>query len=119
MTGHAETTITHLECSKCGKTYSHEKLQNLCDCGGPLLARYDLKKAARTLTREALRSRPATMWRYAEILPAREPVSLGEGMTPLVASRRLGQQIGLRALYVKDEGLNPTGSFKARGMSAA
>jgi threonine synthase len=119
MTTHVATTITHLECSKCGKTHSHEKLQNLCDCGGPLLARYDLKEAARTLTREALRSRPATMWRYAEILPAREPVSLGEGMTPLVAAGRLGQQIGLQALYVKDEGLNPTGSFKARGMSAA
>lgn len=119
MTTHPATTITNLECSKCGKTHSQEKLQNLCDCGGPLLARYDLKKAARTLTREALRSRPATMWRYAEVLPAREPVSLGEGMTPLVAARRLGQQIGLRALYVKDEGLNPTGSFKARGMSAA
>jgi threonine synthase len=119
MTTFAATTITHLECSKCGKTHSHEKLQNLCDCGGPLLARYDLKKAGRTLTREALRLRPATMWRYAEVLPAREPVSLGEGMTPLVAARRLGQQIGLRALYVKDEGLNPTGSFKARGMSAA
>jgi threonine synthase len=59
------------------------------------------------------------MWRYAEILPAREAVSLGEGMTPLVAARRLGAEIGLRALYVKDEGLNPTGSFKARGMSAA
>jgi threonine synthase len=119
MTTHAATTITHLECSKCSKTHSHEKLQNLCDCGGPLQARYDLKKAARTLTREVLRSRAATMWRYEEILPAREPVSLGEGMTPLVATKRLGQQIGLQALYVKDEGLNPTGSFKARGMSAA
>jgi threonine synthase len=119
MTTQAATTITHLECSKCRKTHTHEKLQNLCDCGGPLLARYDLKKAAQTLTREALRSRPATMWRYAEVLPAREPVSLGEGMTPLLAAQRLGQQIGLQALYVKDEGLNPTGSFKARGMSAA
>ena len=119
MTNYAGTTITHLECSKCGNAHTHERLQNLCGCGGPLLARYDLKKAARTLTREALRSRPATMWRYAEILPAREPVSLGEGMTPLVAARRLGQRTGLKALYVKDEGLNPTGSFKARGMSAA
>jgi threonine synthase len=119
MTTQAATTITHLECSKCRKTHTHEKLQNLCDCGGPLLARYDLKKATQTLTREALRSRPATMWRYAEVLPAREPVSLGEGMTPLLAAQRLGQQIGLQALYVKDEGLNPTGSFKARGMSAA
>jgi len=84
-----------------------------------LLARYDLRAAARTLTPEALCSRPATMWRYAEVLPAREAVTLGEGMTPLLAARRLGERIGLRALYVKDEGLNPTGSFKARGMSAA
>ncbi len=71
------------------------------------------------LTREALRSRAATMWRYAEVLPARETVSLGEGMTPVVAARRLGMRVGLDGLYIKDEGLNPTGSFKARGMSAA
>jgi len=113
------TAITHLECSKCGEKYSHEKLQNLCKCGGPLLARYDLAKAAQTLTREALRSRPANMWRYAEVLPAREPVSLGEGMTPVIHARRLGARMGLESLYIKDEGLNPTGSFKARGLSAA
>jgi threonine synthase len=119
MTDFLPTTITHLECSKCGEKYSHEKLQNLCACGGPLLARYDLAKAARTLTREALKSRPANMWRYAEVLPAREAVSLGEGMTPVIHARRLGARLGLDALYVKDEGLNPTGSFKARGLSAA
>jgi threonine synthase len=119
MTDFLPTTITHLECSKCGEKYSHEKLQNLCGCGGPLLARYDLAKAARTLTREALKSRPANMWRYAEVLPAREAVSLGEGMTPVIHARRLGARLGLDALYVKDEGLNPTGSFKARGLSAA
>jgi len=119
MTDFLPTTITHLECSKCGEKYSHEKLQNLCRCGGPLLARYDLAKAAHTLRREALKSRPATMWRYAEVLPAREAVSLGEGMTPVIHARRLGARMGLDALYVKDEGLNPTGSFKARGLSAA
>ncbi|MGA8221788.1 MAG: threonine synthase [Candidatus Acidiferrales bacterium] len=119
MRGRFETTITHLECSRCRKTQTHEKLQNLCECGGPLLARYDLKAAGRMLTREALRSRAATMWRYAEVLPARETVSLGEGMTPVVAARRLGMRVGLDGLYIKDEGLNPTGSFKARGMSAA
>jgi threonine synthase len=119
MTEFLPTTITHLECSKCGERHSHEKLQNLCRCGGPLLARYDLAKAAHTLSREALKSRPATMWRYAEVLPAREAVSLGEGMTPVIHARRLGAQLGLDALYVKDEGLNPTGSFKARGLSAA
>jgi threonine synthase len=113
------TTITHLECSKCGEKHSHERLQNLCACGGPLLARYDLAKAARTLSREALKSRPTNMWRYAEVLPAREAVSLGEGMTPVIHARRLGAGIGLDALYIKDEGLNPTGSFKARGLSAA
>lgn len=84
-----------------------------------MLARYDLAKAARTLSREALKSRPANMWRYAEVLPAREAVSLGEGMTPVIHARRLGARLGLDALYVKDEGLNPTGSFKARGLSAA
>ena len=114
-----KTTITHLECSKCHKKHSHEKLQNLCDCGGPLLARYDLELAARTLTPDALRGREATMWRYAEVLPSRDPVSLGEGMTPLIAARRLGERLGIEGLFVKDEGLNPTGSFKARGMSAA
>ncbi len=119
MTDFLPTTITHLECSKCGEKYSHEKLQNLCACGGPLLARYDLAKAARTLTREALKSRPANMWRYAEVLPAREAVSLGEGMTPVIHAQRLGRRMGLDAVYVKDEGLNPTGSFKARGLSAA
>jgi threonine synthase len=119
MTDFLPTTITHLECSKCGQKHSHGKLQNLCACGGPLLARYDLAKAARTLTREALKSRPANMWRYAEVLPAREAVSLGEGMTPVIHARRLGARMGLDALYVKDEGLNPTGSFKARGLSAA
>ena len=119
MTDFLPTTITHLECSKCGEKHSHGKLQNLCACGGPLLARYDLAKAARTLTREALKSRPANMWRYAEVLPAREAVSLGEGMTPVIHARRLGAQLGLDALYIKDEGLNPTGSFKARGLSAA
>ena len=119
MTDFLPTTITHLECSKCGEKYSHEKLQNLCACGGPLLARYDLAKAVRTLSREALKSRPANMWRYAEVLPALEAVSLGEGMTPVIHARRMGARLGLDALYVKDEGLNPTGSFKARGLSAA
>src|SRR6266481_9485772 len=111
MTAPLNTTISHLECSKCGKKRTHEKLQNLCDCGGPLLARYDLSVAARTLTPEALRGRAATMWRYAEVLPSRDPVSLGEGMTPLIASTRLREKLGIEGLFVKDEGLNPTGSF--------
>ncbi len=114
-----ESTITHLECSRCGKTYPHTSLRNLCDCGRTLFARYDLPRAARTLTRQALAARPATMWRYEEVLPPGERVSLGEGITPLIACPRLGARLGLSQLFVKDEGLNPTGSFKARGLSAA
>ena len=114
------STLTHLECSRCKKTHAHDRLQNLCSaCGKPLLARYDLESAAKTLTRHALAVRPATMWRYAEVLPGSAPVSLGEGMTPVVHTCRLGERLGLRKLYIKDEGLNPTGSFKARGLSAA
>ncbi len=113
------STMTHLECSRCGKTHPHNRLQNLCTCGKPLLARYELKAAAKTLTREALTTRPVNMWRYAEVLPGGPPVSLGEGMTPLLDARKVGAALGLKNLYVKDEGLNPTGSFKARGLSAA
>ncbi len=119
MPASARSAITHLECSACKKTHAHDRLQNLCTCGKPLLARYDLKAAAKTLTREALAARPATMWRYVEVLPGSPPVSLGEGMTPLLHARRAGQRMGLKNLYIKDEGLNPTGSFKARGLSAA
>ncbi|MCL5288246.1 MAG: threonine synthase [Acidobacteria bacterium] len=114
--------MTHLECSRysCRKTAPCTQLQNLCPaCNSPLVARYDLEKAARTLTREALRGRVRSMWRYAEVLPGAPPVTLGEGMTPLLHARRLGERMGFSKLYVKDEGLNPTGSFKARGLSAA
>jgi len=108
-----------LECSECGKKYDAAIEQHLCTCGKPLLVRYDLKRAAATLTLENLAKRPATLWRYREVLPPGPPVSLGEGMTPLVHAKRLGPSMGLQRLFVKDEGLNPTGSFKARGMSAA
>jgi threonine synthase len=113
------TNIVKLECSACGKKYDAATEQHLCTCGKPLLARYDLRRAAATLTLEALKSRPRTLWRYAEVLPNDPPVSLGEGLTPLVHAKRLGAGMGLERLYVKDEGLNPTGSFKARGMTAA
>src|SRR2546426_3775165 len=113
------STMTHLECSRCGKTHPHNRLQNLCTCGKPLLARYELKAEAKPLTREAWTARRAKMWRYAEVLPGGPPVSLGEGMTPLLDARKVGAALGLKNLYVKDEGLNPTGSFKARGLSAA
>jgi threonine synthase len=120
MSLHKLSTLTHLECSGCRKIWPHNVLQNLCPlCGKPLLARYDLKAAARTFSRQALADRPLSMWRYAEVMPPDEPVTLGEGMTPVILASRLGKKMGLDRLYVKDEGLNPTGSFKARGMSAA
>jgi threonine synthase len=111
--------VRELECSACGKKYDASVEQHLCTCGKPLLARYDLRRAAATLTLESLKSRPRTLWRYAEVLPNDAPVSLGEGMTPLVHATRLGASMNLGKLYVKDEGLNPTGSFKARGMTVA
>ena len=113
------SNLVELECSACGKKYDPEQEQHLCTCGKPLLARYDLRHAAGTLTLQTLKDRPRTLWRYAEVLPDDPPVSLGEGMTPLIHARRLGARMGLESLYVKDEGLNPTGSFKARGMTAA
>jgi threonine synthase len=111
--------VVELECSQCGKRYDAAIEQHLCTCGKPLLARYDLKRAAKTLSLKELSGRPRTLWRYREVLPDGEPVTLGEGMTPLVHASRLGASMGLKHLYVKDEGLNPTGSFKARGMTAA
>ncbi|HEY6946202.1 MAG TPA: threonine synthase [Candidatus Acidoferrum sp.] len=115
----SSSNLVELECSACGKKYDAAVEQHLCTCGKPLLVRYDLRTAARTLTLQALKDRPRTLWRYAEVLPNDPPVTLGEGMTPLVHAKRLGGSMGLENLYVKDEGLNPTGSFKARGMTAA
>ena len=113
------SNIRELECSACGKKYDAAVEQHLCTCGKPLLARYDLREAAKTLSLESVQSRPRTLWRYAEVLPNDPAVSLGEGMTALVHAKRLGASMGLDRLFVKDEGLNPTGSFKARGMTAA
>src|SRR5229473_1776116 len=116
------TTITHLECSLCAKRYEAGRVHNLCECGGPLLVRYDLKKARESWNREWIANGPSSMWRYAPVLPASKPsaiVSLGEGMTPLIHTQRLGARIGANDLWVKDEGVNPTGSFKARGLSCA
>jgi threonine synthase len=116
------STITHLECSQCKRPFQAGQVHNLCDCGGPLLVRYDLELTRRTWNRDRVADGPNSMWRYAPVLPPRNPesiVSLGEGMTPLVRTRRLGARIGADHLWVKDEGLNPTGSFKARGLSCA
>src|SRR5690349_3379386 len=115
--------ITHLECGLCGLKHEARRLLNLCrECGKPLLARYDLEQAARTLTKESLPARRADLWRYREVLPVDHDeniVSLGEGWTPLLQADRLGERVGIRELYIKDESQNPTQSFKARGMAAA
>ena len=115
--------LLRLECSICGAEHSPAELQTICRvCGRALFARYDLDAAKRTLTRESLGRRPASMWRYAEVLAGSDVagrISLGEGMTPLLRTPRLGAELGCGALWVKDEGGNPTGSFKARGIAAA
>ena len=115
--------VTHLECAACGLRHEARRLHNLCSqCGKPLLVRYDLESAAASLTKESLPGRQADLWRYREVLPVdrdENVVSLGEGFTPLVRASRLGKQLGLNDLYIKDEGQNPTQSFKARGMTAA
>jgi threonine synthase len=113
--------VTYLECSLCKKRFEANRVYNLCDCGGPLLVRYDLEKARGAWSRDQLAQGPNSMWRYAPMLPPRPEsiVSLGEGMTPLVRTHHLGRRVGADNLWVKDEGLNPTGSFKARGLSCA
>ena len=115
--------ISHLECSVCGKSYPHKQLIGVSPCCEKVLfVRYDLAKLGREVDRDSLVSRPDTMWRYAELLPVDDPgniVSLGEGGTPLVKSVNLAKKLGMTNLYIKDEGLNPTGTFKARGISAA
>ena len=115
--------VTHLECAACGLRHEARRLHNLCSaCGKPLLVRYDLNSAAASLTKKCLNERGPDLWRYREILPVERDeniVTLGEGFTPLVRASRLGAQLGLSELYIKDEGQNPTQSFKARGMTAA
>ena len=119
--------FTRLECSvPCGAgPYDPRQIQHLCTCGAPLLARYDLA-AARRWSRSSLADREPSMWRYREVMPLldragtpEQPVSLGEGWTPLIQADRLGESLGLEHLLIKDESLNPTNSFKARGLSAA
>jgi threonine synthase len=110
--------LSHLECPRCRATWDADRLRNLCRCGSPLLARYDLTAVGRAVTPAALAARPATLWRYRELLPVadeRYVTTLGEGWTPLLPAPRYGAHIGLPRLLVKDEGLIPTGSFKARG----
>ncbi len=115
--------LSGLACSMCGHVVEVDHLQNTCpSCNRVLTYRYDLDAVREVLPREALRARDATLWRYREVLPVRETrhiISLGEGMTPLLPALGLGDLTGFRQLYVKEEGLNPTGSFKARGISVA
>jgi threonine synthase len=117
-----QTCLTHLECSLCSKKFEAGRVWNLCDCGGPLLVRYDLARLRNEWPRESFANAPNSMWRYAPVLPVQSQtsiISLGEGMTPLLSLRRTGGRIGANDLLLKDEGLNPTGSFKARGLSCA
>ncbi len=109
---------SHLECPKCSATYETELPHQLCRCGSPLLVKYDMAKVAANMTKELVASRPPDLWRYRELLPVVKEeniVTMGEGMTPLLRLDRLGQRVGMTNLYMKDEGIIPSGSFKARG----
>jgi threonine synthase len=114
--------LTHLECTKCAERLDAAQVRNLCRCGAPLFARYDLERAAHEMRPGQIELRPPSLWRYREVLPVSDPahrITLGEGFTPLLSAPRLGAALGLPGLLVKDESGNPTGSFKARGLSAA
>lgn len=113
------TYLTHLECADCGRAYPAEEEQHLCECGGILLVRYDLERMRREVPRERIEARGWSegLWRYAEVLPVGDKearVTLGEGATPLLPLEWLDKELGIEA-WLKDEGLNPTGTFKARG----
>ncbi|WP_283152499.1 threonine synthase [Guptibacillus hwajinpoensis] len=110
--------VSHLSCPKCNKTYDSDKIQQLCVCGSPLLVEYDLDEVKKRLTKEMIAGREQSLWRYHELLPVKEEknkVSFEEGMTPFLPLPSLGQKMNLSNLYIKDEGMVPTGSFKARG----
>ncbi len=115
--------LSHLECAWSGETYEADQLMNVSPSAGkPLLARYDMDAAREAFPRDVLAGRASTFWRYAEMLPVRDSsfrLTLGEGFTPLIRLKRLGTELGLQSLYAKDEGLNPTASFKARGLCMA
>jgi len=109
-------------CARCGKRFALSELLNLCPCGSPLLVRYNIEKAKTAFVKSALQGRVASLWRYRELLPVQNDanlVSLGEGHTPLLDAQKLGAELGLRQLWIKDEAQNPTGSFKDRGLSLA
>jgi threonine synthase len=113
---------SEISCPRCAKLFALSQLLNLCPCGSPLLVRYDLEKGKTTLDKSSLQGRVASLWRYREVLPLQHDanlVSLGEGYTPLLDAQKLGGELGLRQLWIKDEAQNPTGSFKDRGLSLA
>jgi threonine synthase len=115
--------LTHLECTYCHETYPADEVIRLCtECSKVLYPRYDLDGAKEALNPDELKNRPANMWRYFEVMPILDEanvITLGEGFTPIFKAERLGKELGASAVYIKDEGLNPTASFKARGLSAA
>ncbi|MEX0890830.1 MAG: threonine synthase [Gemmatimonadota bacterium] len=123
MTASVMPGATHLECTRCGKQYDSQTLHRLSPCcAKPLYARYDLDAIQADFTPAALHGREPTLWRYAEVLPVRDPahrISLGEGYTPLLDAPRLAARLGMERVWLKDEGLNPTASFKARGLCLA
>lgn len=117
-----QSFLSHIECSYCHAEYDTVTLLNLCTgCNKPLLAKYNLERAKEVFTPEVLKTRPMNMWRYAEVMPVVDAAyrfTLGEGYTPLLELNRIGKELGLGELYAKDEGANPTRSFKARGLGA-
>ncbi len=116
--------VTQLTCWACGTAYPADRWRNLCDCGKPLRVDYDLAAVGRAVSRDDLAGRTRSLWRWREVLPlplGEETLTLGEGGTPLLAAGGLGEELGMNvgSLWVKDEAVNPTGSFKARGMAVA
>ena len=110
--------VTRLECPKCDASYESETQAHLCACGSPLLVRYDIKKISKVLKKRMLAGRAPNLWRYRELLPVKDDahiISLGEGMTPLLKLTHTGKSVGIPGLAMKDEGIIPTGTFKARG----
>ena len=119
----SQSYLSRLQCSGCGKEYSHTEIHTFCPlCQSPLLSIYDLEKARQSVDRDEVTHRKKGMWRWHELLPVLEEenqIFLGEGDTPLLSLPRLQKELGLSNLFVKDESSNPTGSFKARGLAAA
>jgi threonine synthase len=118
----ANTFAQEIVCPRCDNRFPLSLLLNLCDCGSPLLVSYDLRTASATLAKSSLQSRVPTLWRYRELLPLQDDanlISLGEGFTPLIEAKKLGRELGLERLWIKDEAQNPTGSFKDRGLCLA